>query len=472
MKISHGIGAVLVTAVLLSGCSDKQEDHMDAGATDAFALDRGPEAGRDAATDLSRQETAPDDQRVGDAAADQTAEDQSASDGPLLDAPPPDAKLPDQAVADLSLPDLALPDLALPDAALPDAALPDAAQPDATLPDAALPDAAQPTLVCAPPANACAVQQDPASGLSMMCCDPTLPRSSHVIAADGIRAVTFGGKVRIGSTWVWDAPTLLLSSGAWSQAPVMNAVTPSARGGHAMAYDPIAKKLLMFGGAKDMTSNAETWAWDGSTKTWAKLAPNNSPSPCNNNIAMAYDEVGGALMLFGATSGNGAGNETWIFDRQTANWIHLNPSVRPPKRNQFAMAYDANGKHVVLFGGYDSGQANDTWLWNGQAKTWSAASPSNHPTARSNHAMAHDPVRKKTVLFGGWSSATVASLGDTWLWDGTNWTKETPASQPSARSSHAMAFDPVSQRVVLYGGWSGSTALADTWYWNGSNWVQ
>src|SRR5262249_39673365 len=61
-------------------------------------------------------------------------------------------------------------------------------------------------------------------------------------------------------------------------------------------------------------------------------------------------------------------------------------------------------------------------------------------------------------------------LNDTWEWDGTQWTQRTPASSPSARSDHAMAFDESRGRVVLFGG--GFGILNDTWEWDGSTWLQ
>src|SRR5262249_8951846 len=61
----------------------------------------------------------------------------------------------------------------------------------------------------------------------------------------------------------------------------------------------------------------------------------------------------------------------------------------------------------------------------------------------------------------------------TWEWDGSNWTQQSPATSPSARTFHAMAYDLVRQRTVLFGGWDMvlNFFLSDTWEWDGSNWV-
>ena len=63
--------------------------------------------------------------------------------------------------------------------------------------------------------------------------------------------------------------------------------------------------------------------------------------------------------------------------------------------------------------------------------------------------MAYDAARQRVVLFGGFGGG---HLGDTWEWNGTNWTQLTPSTSPTARNAHAMAYDAARQRVVLLGG--------------------
>jgi hypothetical protein len=93
---------------------------------------------------------------------------------------------------------------------------------------------------------------------------------------------------------------------------------------------------------------------------------------------------------------------------------------------------------------------------------------------RYDHAMAFDPVRQRVVLFGGYGGTY---LSDTWLWDGTNWTQVFPPNSPSRRSSHRMVYDAERQEVILFGGYGYTnlttiTYLNDTWAWNGTNWIE
>jgi hypothetical protein len=133
------------------------------------------------------------------------------------------------------------------------------------------------------------------------------------------------------------------------------------------------------------------------------------------------------------------------------------------------MAYDDARREVVLFGGFFFNgsvvEFGDTWLWDGA--TWRAASSPLSPRARSHHAMAYDPLRNRVVLFGGIGPVP---RSDTWEWDGTTWTPLAPATSPPERYNHAMTFDEERARIVLSGGRNFASVLADTWEWDGAAW--
>ncbi len=60
-------------------------------------------------------------------------------------------------------------------------------------------------------------------------------------------------------------------------------------------------------------------------------------------------------------------------------------------------------------------------------------------------------------------------LGDTWTWDGSTWTKQAPATHPSARGLVFSAYDAATGTIVLFGG-SGKDGgyLPGTWTWGNS----
>jgi hypothetical protein len=120
-----------------------------------------------------------------------------------------------------------------------------------------------------------------------------------------------------------------------------------------------------------------------------------------------------------------------------------------------------------MFGGLgDTAELGDTWEWDGV--TWNERTPASSPSPREAHAMAYDPLRQRLVLFGGIAGSGV--LGDTWEWDGTSWAERTPAHSPQPRYSAGMTYDPQRERIVLFGG-AGFAVYQDTWEWDGTDWV-
>jgi hypothetical protein len=142
----------------------------------------------------------------------------------------------------------------------------------------------------------------------------------------------------------------------------------------------------------------------------------------------------------------------------------------PSARNRAALAFDLARSQYVLFGGTDDqGELDDTWTYDGTA--WTQVADTG-PSPRAGHAMAYDPAREQVVLFGGLRGGQPD--GETWTWDGTAWTQAQNAG-PSARSGHVLAGDVSS--VWLFGGGPGQAAGAaglhgDSWEWDGSNWTQ
>src|SRR5881227_297855 len=97
---------------------------------------------------------------------------------------------------------------------------------------------------------------------------------------------------------------------------------------------------------------------------------------------------------------------------------------------------------------------------------WSELSPNNPPPARSYLAMTYDPVSGKIIAFGGFDGT--GYLNDTWTFDGTSWAQIATQSAPPARAAAQMTYDSVTAKIVLFGGYDGTNYLGDTWLWDGS----
>lgn len=146
----------------------------------------------------------------------------------------------------------------------------------------------------------------------------------------------------------------------------------------------------------------------------------------------------------------------------------------PPARCDHVLVYDAARQQVLLFGGLSSQlPVADTWAWNGE--DWTQLSDSG-PPARSRHAAAYDSARQRVVLFGGQRTDPTAGLimlGDTWEWDGQDWTQVSETG-PSPRQLAVMAFDSARNKTVLFGGTNMfmDVSTGDTWEWDGAAWTR
>ena len=176
---------------------------------------------------------------------------------------------------------------------------------------------------------------------------------------------------------------------------------------------------------------------------------------------MAYDAVRGEMVLLDV---NG---DTWIWNGSV--WSQPVPTTSPSVRSGASMVFDAGSAgQIVLFGGISSscaspGLCNDTWIWNGS--TWTRALPVASPPGRYFAQMAYDAATGTVVVFGGLAGSNLDPVADTWSWDGTTWTLLQPATSPPPRARGSMSYDSTTGTVILW-------AVGDTWSWNGSTWLQ
>jgi len=160
---------------------------------------------------------------------------------------------------------------------------------------------------------------------------------------------------------------------------------------------------------------------------------------------MAYDSARARTVLFGGNSRS----DTWEYDGNT--WVQRS-SGGPPGRSNPAMTFDSTRGVVVLFGGDPAGALGDTWEWNGTY--WLEHFGIAAPPPRGHAALAYDPVRQRSVLYGGSNNA-----GDTWEWDGTSWTQMTTNTHPTALSAMKMTWEAPRQRLVAFG----AVSVSEIW---------
>jgi hypothetical protein len=146
------------------------------------------------------------------------------------------------------------------------------------------------------------------------------------------------------------------------------------------------------------------------------------------------------------------------------------------------MAYDTTRHVVLLFGGRGpatagGAESDQRSLWSFDGATWRRLSSGTGPSARNAFAMAFDAKRQRVVVFGGrtGTAPTGPAFNDTFEWDGSAWSPSfVSPTGPPAREHVAGGYDPVRQAVAIVGGFSPSSAadLHDQWEWSGGAWAQ
>lgn len=197
---------------------------------------------------------------------------------------------------------------------------------------------------------------------------------------------------------------------------------------------------------------------------WRQVKPSLAPSP-RNGLAMAYDADRRVTLLFGGHSGSSYLGDTWAYDGTT--WTELQPGTSPSPRSNLQAIYDSHRKRVVMFGGGSTeGRKNETWEFDGS--TWRRMSPAQSPSPRSDIGLAYDSLARRVVLFGG--NAAEGRMGDTWVYADGAWTRLSSGNSPEGRYYPGMTYDAKRNAIVLLGGRTLGGGLGDLCELEGNSW--
>src|SRR3989344_1143324 len=91
------------------------------------------------------------------------------------------------------------------------------------------------------------------------------------------------------------------------------------------------------------------------------------------------------------------------------------------------------------------------------------------PKISRSHTVVYDSFHKRMILFGGWDGTTRTndvgelSLDDSFASSPPQWRKLNPSgTKPSARTTHGAIYDADAKRMIVWGGFDGGD-LGDTW---------
>lgn len=307
------------------------------------------------------------------------------------------------------------------------------------------------------------------------------PTVSRVAVYDSLRdrVILFGGWSGSGGSTLNDVWSLSLSvRPAWSRLDVAGPLPPGRVFSSAI-YDPVHDAMIVFGGegGRGVGPLNDLWSLSlGATPAWHKLEPPGAGPTVREGHTATYDPLLQRMILFGGWNGATYFNDLWVLSLgDTVAWHEATPPLpRPGGRVAHSMVYDPIGDRMLVLDGAAAGMGNDLWALSlAGAPTWSRLTPVNGMLPiRAAHAAVYDPIGRRMIVVGGasyvapwwggtdtWALALVGDLVWAPLVGGS-------AAAPEPRWDQSAVYDPVRERMVIFGGYAGgdlAQLLDDTW---------
>jgi hypothetical protein len=293
--------------------------------------------------------------------------------------------------------------------------------------------------------------------------------ASGVYDSNRQRLVLFGG---FNGTYLSDAWELSLSGPlAWTPI-VTGGIAPTARGFHSATYDAGRDEMVVFGGSNgSYLSDNFVLSFTGAA-TWSSISPAGVTPGARGWSTLVHDPVRDRDIIFAGLS-SGVLSDLWMLTREgTPTWTTMPPPVSYPMAGRCgaSLIRDPARDRLILFGGSDANGfvLGDLWelpLVPGREPRplVAAGTP---PSPRRAASAIYDPVRDRMILYGGVTAGPVV-VGEVWelTLSGTpTWTQLTPCGGPPvARQGHTAVYDPAGDAMIVFGGLNKTIWRNDVW---------
>lgn len=228
----------------------------------------------------------------------------------------------------------------------------------------------------------------------------------------------------------------------------------------AVVYDPDLDRMIVIGGYDQKALAALSLSKD----IWSQL-PESGPRPRSLwHFPTVYDPLRDRIVVFQdvALSGPGRTGIHQLDLRTSPTWsVTEFEGGDPGGIIHYSAIYDPKHDRIIGFGGLAFPVTHELWTVSLAAgyPVWQALSPpGSRPPTRFGHSAIYDPVGERMILFGGqdWD----VRYSDVWelnLHDHPIWREITPAETgPGPRENHLAVYDPRGRRMLVFGGLKGS----------------
>lgn len=268
----------------------------------------------------------------------------------------------------------------------------------------------------------------------------------------------FGGQTATGfqnDLWKLD-----LNNNTWSEVAV-NGVLPVVRHTHNAVFDANENQMLVFSGQGSGLYN-DVWSFDFTSSTWLERSPNGNavglPQKRYGCVSV-FDPIAERLVTFGGfgNAGTARQDDTWAFDVNADEWTELLPATHPVKRCLHNGTYIPGRELMVIYGGQSGGNQEDIWTFDLATNMWTERLPTTKPPAR--HFCSVTAIDQDNLyVFGGNGENQnnfTGALNDLWqfsLVDDT-WTQILSINTvPPKRVGHTAVFLPNTNELLVFGG--------------------
>jgi hypothetical protein len=265
-------------------------------------------------------------------------------------------------------------------------------------------------------------------------------RACHAATATQSGIVIWGGAAQCGTRIVADSSRWLWDGTKWHrlQGPPL-----LPREDALLLQGAADSALVLLGGRRNGEVFDDVWYFDG--RSWREASSAGGPGPIQHGAA-AYDPLRKRVVVFGGALGRDLRSRTYEWDG--TRWYSFD-ATGPAPRVGHGMAWSNSDGGILLYGGFAENQFRDLWKWDGLR--WQKLADQG-PTVTEGHVVAEADSGVYVVGPGLGDASTIR----VWRWYRESFSL-VAATGPPLRVGATATYDR-RRRVLLYWGGSGGTA--------------